>query len=257
MANLDVQEREMQVQDVQRRQTQLEQENRRSDLALQLMQLDISAQRLLQELTQNQKQRENDLREVNNSISRLELRVEHEGKVLCGCQGTVLEVAIQPGQILGMGMRVGTIEMDDPNGRLTNLAFFSVRDGKRITAGELAHVTPTTVQRERDGSIIGIVRRVSAFPITQESVVNNVGNEEIAKMLLQQGGAIEVEVELEHDPNSYSGFRWTSKSPEKKFSAGTTTTVRVTIEQRTPITYLLPILRTWFMGEEDVHKPAM
>ena len=57
MANLDVQEHEMQLQDVQRRQTQLEHENRRSDLAMQLMQLDISAQRLLQELTQNQKQR--------------------------------------------------------------------------------------------------------------------------------------------------------------------------------------------------------
>jgi HlyD family secretion protein len=140
---------------------------------------------------------------------------------------------------------------------LTNLAFFSVRDGKRIYVGDQAHVTPTTVQREREGSIVGTVRRVSPFPITQESVINTVGNEEIAKALLQQGGAIEVEVELERDPNSYSGFRWTSKDPEKKFSAGTTTTVRITIEQRTPITYLLPILRTWFMGAEDVHKPAM
>jgi HlyD family secretion protein len=257
MANLDVQEHEMQLQDVQRRQTQLEHENRRSDLALQLMQLDISAQRLLQELTQNQKQRENDLRELDNSISRLELRLEHESKILCDCQGTILEVAVQPGQVLGMGLRVGTIEMDDPNGHLTNLAFFSVREGKRIYVGDQAHVTPTTVQREREGSMIGTVRRVSPFPITQESVINNVGNEEIARALLQQGGAIEVEVELERDPNSFSGFRWTSKGPEKKFSAGTTTSVRVTIEQRTPITYLLPILRTWFMGEEDVHKPAM
>jgi len=74
------------------------------------MQLDISAQRLLQELTQNQKQRENDLRELDNSISRLELRLEHESKILCDCQGTILEVAVQPGQVLGMGLRVGTIE---------------------------------------------------------------------------------------------------------------------------------------------------
>jgi HlyD family secretion protein len=195
------------------------------------MQLDIAADRLVQELTQSQKQRENELRELNNSIARLELRIEHESKILCDSQGTILEVAVQPGQVLGMGLRVGTIEMDDPNGRLTNLAFFSVRDGKRIAIGSQAHVTPTTVQREREGSIIGTVHRVSPFPITQESVINNVGNEEIAKTLLQQGGAIEVEIELQRDPSSYSGFRWTSKGPEKKFSAGTTTTVRVTIEE--------------------------
>ena len=247
----------MQLQDVQRRQTQLDHESRRSDLALQLMQLDISAQRLVQELTQNQKQRENELNELNNSISRSELRLERESEILTDCQGTILEVAVQPGQVLGMGLRVGTIEMDDPNGQLTNLAFFNVRDGKRIFVGDHAHVTPSTVQREREGSIVGTVRRVSPFPITEEGVVNTVGNEEIAKALLQQGGAIEVEIDLEHDPNSYSGFRWTSKDPEKKFSAGTTATVRITIEQRAPITYLLPILRTWFMGEQDAHTPTM
>jgi HlyD family secretion protein len=257
MANLDVQEHEMQLQDVQRRQTQLDHESRRSDLALQLMQLDISAQRLVQELTQNQKQRENELNELDNSISRSELRLERESEILTDCQGTILEVAVQPGQVLGLGLRVGTIEMDDPNGQLTNLAFFNVRDGKRIFAGDHAHVTPSTVQREREGSIVGTVRRVSPFPITEEGVVNTVGNEEIAKALLQQGGAIEVEVDLERDPNSYSGFRWTSKDPEKKFSAGTTATVRITIEQRAPITYLLPILRTWFMGEQDAHTPTM
>ena len=137
-----------------------------------------------------------------------------------------------------MGLRVGTIEMDDPHSQLSNLAFFNLRDGKRIFVGDRAHVTPTTVQRRAEGSIVGTVRRVSPFPITQESVINNVGNEEIARSLLQQGGAIEVEVDLERDPTSYSGFRWTSKDPQKKFSAGTTATVRITIEQRAP-DYLL------------------
>ena len=121
----------------------------------------------------------------------------------------------------------------------------------------IGHVTPTTVQREREGSIVGTVRRVSPFPITQESVINTVGNEEIAKALLQQGGAIEVEVEWSVIQIRTVVFAGLQRILKKKFSAGTTTTVRITIEQRTPITYLLPILRTWFMGEEDVHKPAM
>lgn len=251
MANLDVQNQEMELQEIQRRQTQLDQESRRSDLALQLMQLDISAQRLYQELTQNQESRDNQLRELKNAISRVELRLARESQIIADADGTILEVAVQPGQVVGLGMRIGTIEVNDSGGQLLNLCYFNVRDGKRIIVGDQARVTPSTVQRERDGSIVGVVRRVSPFPVTQESVINNVGNAEIAQSLLRQGGAIEVEVELERDPNSYSGFRWTSKEPEKKFSPGTTTTVRITIEQRAPITYLLPILRAWFIGEKD------
>ena len=86
-----------------------------------------------------------------------------------------------------------TVEMDDPNSQLTNLSFFSVGDGKRIAVGDSARVTPSTVQREREGSIIGRVRRVSSFPVTQESVINNVGNAEIAQTLLE-GGAKAVNV---------------------------------------------------------------
>lgn len=257
MANLGVQRQELEMQEIQRQQSQLDQENRRADLALQLMQLDISAQRLFQELTQNRKSRENEINELDHAISRLELRLGRESRITSDCDGTVLEVAVQPGQVVGLGMRVGTIEMDDPSGELTNLSFFSVRDGKRIAVGDSARVTPSTVQREREGSIIGTVRRVSPFPVTQESVINDVGNADIAQALLRQGGAIEVEVELERAPDSRSGFRWTSKDPEKKFSAGTTTTVRITIEQRAPITYLLPILRTWFTGAQDAQTPTM
>ena len=257
IANLDVQRQELEMQEIQRRQSQLDQENRRSDLALQLMQLDISAQRLIQELTENRKNRENEVVELDSAISRLELRVERESRIVADSNGTILEVAVQPGQVVGLGMRVGTVEMDDPDGELTNLSFFSVADGKRIAIGDSARVTPSTVQREREGSIIGQVRRVSPFPVTQESVINDVGNAEIAQSLLRQGGAIEVEVELDRAPISYSGFRWTSKDPEKKFSAGTTTSVRITIEQRAPITYLLPILRTWLMGARDEQTPEM
>ena len=255
IANLDVQRQELEMQEIRRRQSQLDQENRRSDLALQLMQLDISAQRLIQELTQNRKSRENEVDELDSAIARLELRVERESRIVADSNGTILEVAVQPGQVVGLGMRVGTVEMDDPDGELTNLSFFSVADGKRIAVGDSARVTPSTVQREREGSIVGRVRRVSPFPVTQESVINDVGNAEIAQSLLRQGGAIEVEVELDRAPNSYSGFLWTSKDPEKKFSAGTTTSVRITIEQRAPITYLLPILRTWLMGARGRADP--
>jgi HlyD family secretion protein len=256
LANLEVQLQELQLNEIQRERSQLEQQNRLSDLALQLMQLDIAAQRLEQELTHNIARRENEARELRNAIARLELRLERDSRIVCDADGTVLEVTVVPGQIVGLGSRVATLEMSDPKASLTNLSFFNVRDGKRILIGDRARVTPTTVQRERDGSIVGRVTDVSVFPITEESVINEVGNSDVARMLMQYGGAIEVAIELQPDPDSYSGFQWTSRGPEKKFSAGTTTMVRVTIEERAPITYLLPILRTWFFGENDDLGPV-
>jgi HlyD family secretion protein len=257
IADLEVQRHELELSDIEREQAILDQQNRLSDLALRLMQLDIGMQRLAQELMQNQVNREQDLIEQDNVIARLELRLELESRITSDSDGTILEVAVQLGQVVGLGTRVATIAMDDPSAVLTNLGFFSVRDGKRISVGDVARVTPSTVQREREGSILGRVRSVSAFPVTQESVVNDVGNAQIARTLLEQGGTIEVEIELERDANSYSGFRWTSKGPETKFTPGTTSAVRITIEQHAPITYLLPILRAWFLGEKDAREAPM
>lgn len=242
---------------LQRERAQIDNENRLADLALDLMKLDISVQRLQQELEQNAQTRRNEIVEIDNAIARLELRLGRESQIVSDCDGIILDVSVQQGQVIGLGTRCGTIEKADPDGRLTNLAFFSVLDGKRVSVGDSVRVTPSTVQREREGSIVGLVQRVSAFPVTQESVISEIGNTEIAANLLKQGGAIEVEVELERDPSAFSGFKWTSRGPDKQFTAGTTTSVRITIERRAPITYLLPILRSWFTGEKDSKVPRI
>ena len=257
LASLEVQQKELEMGILQRERTQIDNENRLADLALDLMKLDISVQRLQQELEQGSQTRRNELVEIDNAIARLELRLDRESQIVSDCDGIILDVSIQPGQVIGLGTRCGTIERADPDGRLTNLAFFSVLDGKRVSVGDSVRVTPSTVQREREGSIVGLVQRVSAFPVTQESVISEIGNAEIASSLLKQGGVIEVEVELERDSSAFSGFKWTSRGPDKLFTAGTTTSVRITIERRAPITYLLPILRSWFTGEKDAKVPRI
>ncbi|MEK6238735.1 MAG: hypothetical protein N2C14_28815, partial [Planctomycetales bacterium] len=87
------------------------------------------------------------------------------------------------------------------------------------------------------------------------SAVHVIGNKDIAEALMKQGGAIEIEVKLKEDAESYSGYKWTSRGPKIYLSAGTTTTVRITIEERAPITYVLPILRTWVLGAKDDETP--
>jgi HlyD family secretion protein len=84
-----------------------------------------------------------------------------------------------------------------------------------------------------------------------------IGNDQLATALLKQGGAIEVEMDLEQDSKSKSGFRWTGPGPNLTFSAGTTTISRATVEERLPITFVLPFLRTWLLGEKDDVQPKL
>ncbi|WP_313931592.1 NHLP bacteriocin system secretion protein [Nostoc sp. FACHB-133] len=126
------------------------------------------------------------------------------------------------------------------------MAFFPVGDGKKIQPKMKIQVTPSTVQRERFGGIIGSVSDVSAYPVTKESALSIIGNSEIVQGFMSQGPQIQVTARLQSDANTFSRYKWSSsQGPELKVSPGTTTTVQVTVEERAPITFVLPLLKSW------------
>ncbi len=138
-----------------------------------------------------------------------------------------------------------------PEEDLKHLGFFPIGQGLKVAAGMEIRVTPSNVERQRFGSIIGKVIDVSPFPVTSEGIVNVVGSSEVAKSLISGGGTILVTAELEKDPKSVSGFQWTSQGPPQRFSPGTTTQCRITVENRRPITFVIPLLRKWLLGQGD------
>jgi HlyD family secretion protein len=136
--------------------------------------------------------------------------------------------------------------VEDAEAILIGVAYFRVGDGKRIDMDTPLRITPATVERERFGSIEATVTTVSPFAVTTDAVASVVGNEDVARELLQQTTKIQVYADLQRDPRSHTGFKWTSGTgPDTEISAGTTTTVRATIEYRRPITFVIPLLRRW------------
>jgi HlyD family secretion protein len=139
--------------------------------------------------------------------------------------------------------------MGGANDSSSTIAFFPIKDGKQIRSGMSISITPDTVQRERFGGIVGKISDVSALPVTKEGAVSLIGNQEVVASLIgQNGAAIQVNADLINDASTFSGYKWSSsKGPESKITPGTTTSVRVTIEERAPITFVLPILQE-FVG---------
>jgi HlyD family secretion protein len=255
LANLEMKMAELDIKDVENKQYFSQQRSKIADLRIQLKQLDVKATQLELDMTQSRASRASIRMEQDDRVKQLETYLEEQGTIHSLFTGRVLELSVQPGQILQAGARIGAIELADDDGtpggssrHLKVLSYFPLKSGKKIREGMEARITPTSVQRERHGSIIGKVTRVSGFPITAEAAATAVGHPEIVQALLQPGGMIEVEIELERDDGTVSGFRWTSAGPPLQFAAGTPAAVRVTVEERAPITYVFPIMHSWSSG---------
>lgn len=188
--------------------------------------------------------RKNHLQELQSRIALLEVQLAREGQIISQYNGRILELTVNMGQVMQTGHRLGSMAVEESPSRLIGVSYFPIKAGKKIQLGMTIHVAPDTVPRERFGSLLGTVTAVSAFPVTREGIASVVGNAEVVAALVAQGPVIEVEAALTQDPAMASGYTWSSSAgPVVQITPGTTTTGRVVLEHRAPITYLLPILR--------------
>ncbi len=229
----------------------LENQARMSDLQAQLgeieselKQLDTKEKDLARQLLEATTSRKNEILSLGRNIALAETQLLKNSSVVSDYSGRVLEVDANVGQVLSPGSRLAVIEVRESTGDLVCVTYFPVGDGKRIRTGMKIQVTPDTVRRERFGGILGTVKMVSAFPVTKEGAALILGNADLATRLLKDEPRIEVVTELQRDARSESGFKWSSSSgPHIAITAGTTTSGRVTVEERAPATYILPFLR--------------
>ena len=211
----------------------------------QLKQLDLDVNEVKRDTLENATARRNQIQELRSRIALNEIQLARNSDIISEHTGKILEVIASVGQVLPTAARIATVELDGPADTLVAVAYFPIRDGKKIQPGMPVQITPDTVERQRYGGIIGTVVSVSTLPVTKEGALALVGNAEVVQGLMQGGPFISVTAELQRSPSTFSGFAWSSSSgPTLQMSAGLTGMVRATIEQRAPITYVLPFLRS-------------
>jgi len=234
-------------------QTEIEQEylanlNQVAELEAQLRDLDNQTTEFDQETFQTTTQGDRDIQTVQQEIARLQQQIRTQSRILSPQAGCFLEVNATPGQIVQPGLAIGSIQTTDQPNNLQGIAYLPVKDGKQIKPDMLVSITPETVQRERLGGIVGRVTAVSPLPVTRDAILATVGNPDLAESLATQGaaqgGVIEIKTELALDSSTNSGYQWTASqgTPEPP-TPGTTATVRITLEERAPIAFILPFLQ--------------
>jgi HlyD family secretion protein len=105
-------------------------------------------------------------------------------------------------------------------------------------------VSPSTVKREEFGSMLGKVVWAAEFPSTQKGMNRVLGNEALVEKLMKEGPPIQVNVALDRDASTPTGYRWSSSTgPSLSISSGTLATGAVVVREERPIRLILPKVR--------------
>lgn len=153
--------------------------------------------------------------------------------------GRVTEIKAHAGDTLDPGESV----LDIQTGResLDVLFYVSPTDGKRVETGMPALVSPATVKREEFGSMTGTVESLSEFPASLAGMEAVLKNRELALTFSRGGPPYTGRVALTLDPDTVSGFAWTSpQARDVNISPGTLATIEVEVASRPPAALVVP-----------------
>lgn len=160
--------------------------------------------------------------------------------------GDLLEPNTPLLSLLTDGLRNG----EDPSG-LVAILYMSAAEGKKVRERMMVQLSPSTVRREEYGFMLGRVVSVATVPSTEDGMMRILRNKQLVQDLAKNGAPIEVEVALQTDPETPSGYRWSSGAgPTVAISPSTLAQGQVEIRHQRLAEIVLPALRHLFSDDE-------
>jgi HlyD family secretion protein len=209
---------------------------------LELNGLELKRVEAEQQVDQEIQSRGVQIRDVEIELRERQARLGEASRVVSSHNGRVLELLVDQGDVVSPGTAILNLEVVSED--LVAVLFVPATAGKRVQPGMTVRIAPSTVKREEFGSILGRVLWAAEYPSTSRGMVRLLGNEALAQKLMEQGPPIQVNVALQRDPSTPSGFRWSSsKGPNLKISSGTLATGDIVVREEAPINLVIPRVR--------------
>lgn len=196
-------------------------------------------------------QSELDLAQEKRRLQRMKLDLKDRTQVVSPYTGRVLEVAIDEGKRVEAGEPIIRMELSGASiKKLEAILFVSPEVGKRVTVGMNVNIAPTTVKEEQYGFMIGKVTYVAAFPSSRQAMLRILQNEDLVQTLSAGSAPIQIYTDLIPDPNTPSGFKWSSKQgPPMRVFSGTLCKASIVVTEQAPITLLIPAAKKALLGD--------
>lgn len=195
-----------------------------------------------QQLDQQLEARQNAIRDLDLELREFQAKLAEDVRILSPHSGRVLELMATRGDLVTPGTPVLSLEVISEE--LVAVIFVPASTGKQVRPGMPVQVSPSTVKREEYGSMLGKVTWASEFPSSQRGMMRLLGNEALVTRLMVQGPPIQVNVALTPDPQTPTGYRWSSShGPDLEISSGTLAAGNIVVREERPLSLLLPTLR--------------
>jgi HlyD family secretion protein len=218
-------------------------ENEISGINTQLAQLNSSEFKLQNGGKQMDIDGESRITDLERNLRLLRNSLDLNSKITSPYSGEVIEVQTPSGGLVGPGAPIITLQ---PTAEELEIeAFVPATSVKEIKPGMAVEIIPSSVRVEEYGFIRGKVTSVAEFPATEAALTRLFQNDALVKALAAGGPVNEVHVEMLRNPNTPSGFEWSSKNGAPiQLTPATLCNVRIVTREQQPITMVLPYLKT-------------
>jgi NHLM bacteriocin system secretion protein len=161
--------------------------------------------------------------------------------VVCPYAGRVLEIKAVEGGLVERGSPILSLEVAAV-GPLEAVVYVPAAEGGNIRPGMRVQISPTAANREAFGFMLGRVGSVGDFPASRRGMLRRLGSEELVDALSSGDASIEVRVTLNRDPQTASGYAWSSvQGPPMQIDGGTLCTAWIEISTQKPLSLVLPL----------------
>lgn len=164
--------------------------------------------------------------------------------VLAPSNGKIFQMEVSKGQQVKQGDVLMWFERKIYPKDFVVYAFIPVEAGERVKNGMKATVELGAVDSQKYGQLVGQVKEVAPYAVSKDSDrLKVIPSEKLREDLTKGATAMLVIIQPFLSPENKSGLAWTyGKGPPDRLTPGSLGTVRITIENKRPMSYLIPNL---------------
>jgi HlyD family secretion protein len=148
------------------------------------------------------------------------------------------------GKMTTKAMGHGVVERATPGDDLLVVAYVPATVAKTVQPGNEVEIALTSFRVEDVGFLRGRVLSISEYPATDAELMSTLQNEALAHALSAGEPVNEVRVEMERDPSTVSGYRWsTPRGAEFHITPGNLCSVGIVTREERPLRLLVPFAK--------------
>lgn len=213
-----------------------------AQLRVQIAQVTAQVVTMQNEATQLALDHGNRINDLRRNVDVAEQAFRNASEVVAPGAGRVVEIISYQGAMVGSGQPILSYEPTER--RLEAVAYVPADKAKAVQPGMKAQISPSGIDREEYGYMIGKVSAVGYFPATSETVTRTFENEALARAMMSAGPVTEVHVDLLTNPATQSGYQWSSpQGPPDSITSGAVSSIEIVTRTQHPIELVIPYLK--------------